>query len=56
MNLLRKYERASEDTVLVKQGQEGNDFWQMFGIQKHQKPTSYVADWSHLFIDVSLFL
>ncbi len=30
MDLLRKHERASQDTVLVKQGSEGKEFWASF--------------------------
>ena len=50
MDLLRKHERASQDTVLVKQGSEGKEFWSSFshdqGIYKH------VSEWNHLFINV----
>ena len=31
---LQKHERASQDLITVKQGQEDNAFWQVFGLEE----------------------
>ena len=56
MNCMRKYERAPKDTILVKQGSEGPEFWSCFGITTNLgQPSLYgrVEEWTRLFIDVS---
>ena len=56
MSLLCKYERAPSDTILVKQGSEGPEFWHCFGITANLgQPSLYgrVEEWTRLFIDVS---
>ena len=54
MALLRNYERASQDTILIKQGNEGKDFWEAFGLKPSQATYARMSEWNHLFIDVSL--
>jgi hypothetical protein len=56
MQLLRNYERASQDTILVKQGNEGKDFWEAFGLKPNQASYALIGEWNHLFIDVSMDL
>ncbi len=56
MSLMRTYERAPSDMILVKQGSEGPDFWHCFGITANQgQPSLYgrIEEWSRLLIDVS---
>lgn len=56
IGLLQKHERASKDVAVIKQGEEPQDFWKVFNSNAgHGKPSiayNYVAEWSHLFIDL----
>ncbi len=51
---LRKYERASnKDLTVVNQGEEGDEFWETFGGVRASQKYGQMADWNHVFGEVS---
>jgi len=56
---LQKHEKANEKVLIIEQGKEDSQFWNLF-FQNQQKPTTNqlygnVTEWDRLLIDVSIF-
>lgn len=51
---LHKYEHATKDYKIVKQGQESLDFWKLFGLdRKPDRAYDKIKEWNNFFINVS---